>query len=197
MKLGPIIMILRTKDNLWNITTKNHQHQRNSKLKHRLEVMLTICWNSDGIVLTCWLDKGATVNSKCYNETLKKSQKHITRKGAEIYYIFLQQDNARPQTSAATTATIASLGFTGYHIQPTSWISLLVISSCSPNWSKISGDKTSVLMKKSQLQYASGFGRKEKTLKDGIQKLVECWQKCIEVGGFYVENWLCTVVNKG
>jgi hypothetical protein len=60
------------------------------------------------------------VNSKCYNETLKKSQKHITRKGAEIYYIFLQQDNARPQTSAATTATIASLGFTGYHIQPTS-----------------------------------------------------------------------------
>jgi hypothetical protein len=34
-------------------------------------------------------------------------------------------------------------------------------------------------------------------LKDGIQKLVECWQKCIEVGGFYVENWLCTVVNKG
>jgi len=43
-------------------------------------------------------------------------------------------------------------------------------------------------MKKSRLQYASGFGRKEKTLKDGIQKLVERWQKCIEVGGYYVEN---------
>ena len=34
-------------------------------------------------------------------------------------------------------------------------------------------------------------------MKDGIQKLVEHWQKCIEVGGDYVENRLCTVVNKG
>jgi hypothetical protein len=34
-------------------------------------------------------------------------------------------------------------------------------------------------------------------LKDGIQKLVEHWQKCIEVGGDHVENWLYKVVNKG
>jgi histone-lysine N-methyltransferase SETMAR len=32
--------------------------------------------------------------------------------------------------------------------------------------------------------------------KNGIQKLVEWWQKCIEVGGDYVEKQLCTVVNK-
>jgi hypothetical protein len=43
--------------------------------------------------------------------------------------------------------------------------------------------KTSVLMK-SRLQYTSGFGRgkKKASLKDGIQKLVKHWQKCIEVG---------------
>jgi hypothetical protein len=34
-------------------------------------------------------------------------------------------------------------------------------------------------------------------LKDAIQKLVEQWHKCIEVRGDYMENWLCTVVNKG
>ena len=27
--------------------------------------------------------------------------------------------------------------------------------------------------------------------------LVKHWQKCTEVGGYYVEKWLCTVVNKG
>jgi hypothetical protein len=41
------------------------------------------------------------------------------------------------------------------------------------------------------------FLEKEKELlKNGIQKLVECWQKCIEVRGDYVEKRLCTVVNK-
>jgi len=42
------------------------------------------------------------------------------------------------------------------------------------------------------------FWEEEKDiLKDGIQKLVEHWQKCTEVGGDHVENRLCTVVNKG
>jgi hypothetical protein len=35
----------------------------------------------------------------------------------------------------------------------------------------------------------SGFGRKKNTFfKDRIQNLVEYWQKCIEVGGDYVEQ---------
>jgi hypothetical protein len=46
--------------------------------------------------------------------------------------------------------------------------------------------QTSVLFTKSWLQYASGFGRKEKTF--GIQKLVKQWQKGIEVGGDHVKN---------
>jgi len=48
-----------------------------------------------------------------------------------------------------------------YHIQPTAQISLLVISTCSPNAWMTSGAKTSVLMK-SRLQHTSGFGRKKK-----------------------------------
>jgi hypothetical protein len=52
-------------------------------------------------------------------------------------------------------------------------------------------------MKKSRLQYTSGFRRKKTFFKGRIQKLVEHWQKCTEVGGDYVEKRLCTVVNKG
>jgi len=39
-------------------------------------------------------------------------------------------------------------------------------------------------------------GERKILLKDRIRNLVECWQKCIEVGGDCVEQWLCTVVNK-
>ena len=42
------------------------------------------------------------------------------------------------------------------------------------------------------------FSEEEKDfLKNGIQKLLEHWQKCIEVRRDLVENRLCTVVNKG
>jgi len=45
----------------------------------------------------------------------------------------LQQDNARSHTNAATTDNIALLYLQCYHIQPTARISLLVISTCSPD----------------------------------------------------------------
>ena len=61
--------------------------------------------------LTSW-KKSATVNSECYIETLKCLKKLIMREGAEIYDIWLQQDNARPHTSATTTDTNVHLGFT-------------------------------------------------------------------------------------
>jgi len=73
------------------------------------KVMLTVFQKSEGVGLTDFLEKGATVNSKCYTETLKKS---IMRKGAEIDNILLQQDNSRLHTSAATIDVISHMGFT-------------------------------------------------------------------------------------
>jgi hypothetical protein len=66
------------------------------------KVMFTVFWNSEGVVLTDFLQKGATVNSECYIITLKYLIKKIMRKGAEIDKILLQQDNARPRTSVTT-----------------------------------------------------------------------------------------------
>jgi hypothetical protein len=36
------------------------------------KVMLTVLQKSEGVVLTDFLEEGATVNSKCYTENLKK-----------------------------------------------------------------------------------------------------------------------------
>jgi len=95
-----------------------------------------------------WLPgKGATVNSECYIETLKKSQKCIMRKGAEMLA------SARPYQASHKCCQVMPLhvwGLQCYHIQSTACIFLLVISSCSPNQRKTSGAKFSVLMKKSR-----------------------------------------------
>jgi hypothetical protein len=77
-----------------------------------VKVMLTVFWNSEGAVLTDFMEKSATVNSKCYIKTLKSLKKCITRNGAETDDILFQQDNARPHTGAAATDAIARLGFT-------------------------------------------------------------------------------------
>jgi outer membrane PBP1 activator LpoA protein len=93
---------------------------------------VTVFWNSEDDVLTDFLKKSATVNSEHYTENLKNLKTHITRKEAETDVLF-QQDNARPHTSAATTDATALLYLQCYYIQPTARISLLVISTCSPN----------------------------------------------------------------
>jgi histone-lysine N-methyltransferase SETMAR len=76
------------------------------------KVTLTAFWKSEGAVLTDFLEKGATVNSERHIETLRSLKKRITRKETETDDILLQQDNAMPHTSAATTDAIARLGLT-------------------------------------------------------------------------------------
>jgi hypothetical protein len=75
------------------------------------KVMLTVFWNSEGVVLG-FPEKTCSSDSACYTETLKSLKKRITRKGAEIDDVLLQQDNARSDKSTATTAAISCLEFT-------------------------------------------------------------------------------------
>jgi histone-lysine N-methyltransferase SETMAR len=74
--------------------------------------MLTVFWNSEGVVLSDFLENGATVNSAHYIKDVKSFKKRITTKAAETFDVVLQQDKARPHTSATTSDAIARLGFT-------------------------------------------------------------------------------------
>jgi histone-lysine N-methyltransferase SETMAR len=105
-------MILRTKT-VYGIPPENITSAKEIQ-NQRLccKVIWTVFWNSEGVVLTDFLEKGATVNSERYIKTLKSLKKRITRKRAENDDVLLQQDNARPHTSATTSDTIARLGFT-------------------------------------------------------------------------------------
>jgi len=69
----------------------------------------------------------------------------------------LQQDNVRPQTSAAATDAFARLGFTVLpHPAYCPHLSSGILTG-SLYWSKTSGTKISVLMKTARLHHASGF----------------------------------------
>jgi hypothetical protein len=76
------------------------------------EVMLTIFWHSEDVVIVDFLEKGATVNSELYIETLRSLKKCIMRKGPEIDDVLLQHNNVRLHTSATTSDAISHLGFT-------------------------------------------------------------------------------------
>jgi len=74
--------------------------------------MITVFWNSRGVLLVDFLPKGGTVNSSRYQQTLKKLARSIHLKRPDLQDIILHHDNARPHTANATTAAIAAKGWT-------------------------------------------------------------------------------------
>ena len=197
MKFAPIIMILRTKDTLWNITTKNHQHQRNSKPKHRLEnpcllhsgTLMVWCSLADRKKVLQWTQKG-------YNE--KKSQKTNHEKGGR--YLLYLPSTRQCQASNKCRHNWCHWKFGVYRL-PHPAYSLDLAPSNFPLFPKLKENhwgQSISSVEEVMAAICQWFWDEEKDfMKDGIQKLVEHWQKCIEVGGDYVENRLCTVVNKG
>ena len=120
MKLGSITIVLRTRE-----STECHHKGLPAPKKFKTNAyagkgMLTVFWNSEGAVLTDYLEKGAGVNSEHYTETLKYLlQKRITRKRAEIKDTLLQQDNARPYVSPQLiplSAYSLHLVFSDFHL---------------------------------------------------------------------------------
>ena len=76
------------------------------------KVMITVFWDSHGVLLLDFLPKGETINSARYQETLKKLARSIRRKRPDLQDVILHHDNARPHTANATTAAIVEKGWT-------------------------------------------------------------------------------------
>ena len=78
---------------------------------HRLSLMvlLTIFWDSEGVVHTEFLEQGNTVNSTKYVNTLEKLKARLRRVRSEKVSI-IHHDNARPHTSLETRTALDRLG---------------------------------------------------------------------------------------
>jgi histone-lysine N-methyltransferase SETMAR len=78
------------------------------------KVMLTLFWDSHGVILEHCLERGATVNSFRYSEILSAKLKPeiLTKRQGLLSKIFpFLHDNARPHTAIHTVQTLVKLGF--------------------------------------------------------------------------------------
>ena len=79
--------------------------------------MVTVFWDSVGVILADFMFKGPTINSDVCIDTLKKLKARIRRvqPALEMSKALLQHDNARPHTSLKTREVISSFGWTISH----------------------------------------------------------------------------------
>ena len=95
-------------------------------------VLLTIFWDSEGVVHTEFLEQGNTVNSTKYVNTLEKLKARLRRVTSEKVSI-IHHDNARPHTSLETRTALDRLGLRTLPHPPYSPILLRAISSFFQN----------------------------------------------------------------
>jgi hypothetical protein len=68
------------KDNQWNGIISCHHGQKKFKVQTSAgKVMASVFWDSEGILLVEFLERGATINSQRYVQTLKKLKHSIRR----------------------------------------------------------------------------------------------------------------------
>lgn len=75
------------------------------------KVMLTAFWDAEGVVHIEFLQKGSTINSDSYCDTLQKLKTRTRRIRPDRTTFFLHHDNARPHCSQKTLEKISRLNF--------------------------------------------------------------------------------------
>jgi hypothetical protein len=97
------------------------------------KVMLTVFWNSEGVVLTDFLENGATVNSERYIETPRNIKNASRERRQKLMTSCFNKTRPGLTQVPPQLMSLQVWGLQCYHIQPTARTSLLAISTCSPN----------------------------------------------------------------
>ena len=154
------------------------------------KVMATIYWESHGIILMDYLQKGKTITGGYYaslldlfGAILKEKRPHLAKK------VLIHHNNAPAHTSAIATAKLFDLL---YEILPHPLYSL---DLSPPDYFLFPNMKTSLGGKRFSLneeiiaatiEYFEGFDKNY--FLEGIKKLEYRYNKCIQLKGDYVEN---------
>ena len=151
-------------------------------------VLLTIFWDSEGVVHTELLEQGNTVNSTKYVNTLEKLKARLRRVRSEKVSI-IHHDNTRPHTSLETRTALDPLGLRTLPHPPYSpdlAPSDFFLFPKLKDYLKGNRYETDEDVKNAVLSWC-----RDKTadfFADGIQQVVRRWRLCIERDGDYVEK---------
>jgi len=151
--------------------------------------MCTVFWDRKGILLVDFLPQGSTINAGVYCDTLKKLHRAIQNKrhGMLSQSVVMIHDNARPHTAAATQNLI-TFGWEQFDHPPYSpdlapsdfHLNLHLKSFLAGQQFHNDAVKEAVTTRFAS-QAASFYD-------EGIQKLVQHYDKCLNNGGNYVEK---------
>ena len=153
------------------------------------KILATIFWDGNQVLLCEFLDKGATVNSPRYIETLRNLRRRVCRVRESTDRILLQHDNATPHTSRATKAALTRLKFDTLPHPPYS----PDLAPCDfylfPNLKRhLKGTRFNSNDEVKEAVWSWLKSKGPEFFADGMRKLVQRWERCIELGGDYIEK---------
>lgn len=159
--------------------------------KSAKKVLASVFWNAKGILFVDYLQTGKTINSDYYCNLLDQldAKNREKRPGLQKKKIIFHQDNAPAHTAQKTIAKISELKY-----------ELLQHPAYSPDLAPSDFWLFSHLKKffrekrfssnEEVIAAVEGYfaGLPENHYSDGIHKLEDRWNKCIEVEGHYTEK---------
>jgi histone-lysine N-methyltransferase SETMAR len=153
--------------------------------------MALIFWDRVGVLMIYYFKKGATLTGKLYCKLLAKLKSAIIRKRGDMWEdgVFLLHDNAPSHTSNIAQAAISDLGFTQLTHPPYS-------PDLAPSDYFLFSKLKEFLRKKTfkndnQLENTTNRWLQRKPpsfYNEGISALPHRWNKCVNLGGDYVEK---------
>ena len=155
------------------------------------KLMVTVFWNSHGIILIDYLEKGKTITETYYATLLNrlKTRRQKKRIGITLKKVLFHQDNAPAQTSPIAMAKIKELGFELIPHPPYSpdlAPSDFFLFHNLQTWL----DGKRFLFNEEVINAINTYFATQETsyFSEGIKQLESRWNKCIDLDGDYFEN---------
>ena len=151
--------------------------------------MCTVFWDRKGVLLVDFLPQGFTINADVYCDALTKLHHAIQnkRRGMLSRGVVLTHDNACPHTAATTQNLITTFGWEQFDhppyspdLAPSDFHLFLHLKSFLAG--RRFQDKVKETVTMCFASQAASF------YDEGIQKLVQRYDKCLNNGGNYVKK---------
>lgn len=157
------------------------------------KVMITTFWDCDGMIMIDYLPKGVNINSAYYSNLIKNDLRaalRSRRRGKLSAKPLLQQDNARPHTANLTMQTIQQMGWT---VLPHPAYSPDLAPSdyhLFANLKKPLRGKHFANLDEIKISVNQWLSETPKEFfETGIRNLTKRWEKCVAIGGDYIEKF--------
>lgn len=175
----------------WGHTSSPKKPRKCLQTLSARKIMATVFWDRQGVLLIDFLERGATINSERYCETLRNLRREIQnkRRGKLSARIFFLHDNARPHTANRTQELLDSFKWQVFphppyspDLAPSDFHLFPRMKTWLATQSFDDDEELRVRVTKWLRSQAADF------YDEGISKLVHRYDKCLNLFGDYVEK---------